>query len=801
MLIASFLLVFFIYNTAFSQQAFVNTGGPFTPEILTTLVYSDSVIFISRKNMGVYKSTDIGNNWYKANTGISRNEDILSFCKYHNIIIAGSSNGKLYFSFDLGQTWGYSPAINFGKIYSIYITTNEYLFLGSDKGVWRSTNGGMEWELKNSTDWGTDLKVFKISASSTGFLFCNREGTLYKSTNYGNSWYHAGSGTNDFFIAQNNIIYKSFYTNVYKSTNHGFTWTMLAGSGLHSSGSISAITVSSDNIIFVGYTSPVFSGVYRSTNGGSNFTGLGLLTPNIFELDIMADKYLFATTNNGVYRNDNMRTSSSFNHLTNGLNYPPITKIENNNYVFYAYTDSMGAFSYTGTSETKWLKAFTTLPESVNVVTSYIKLPNLIILGTKNSGVIVSTNSGNTWLFSSMNPLDTAMVSFIDGSNPNNIFCGTRYQGLFRSTDSGMSWIKLTNNLPQDIILRTLKRSNDGTYYLAAENYKVYKSSDNGQTWQQASYGLPNDIVVMDLSIYANNYLMLCSKNYGIFKTIDGGQNWFQSNLGLPANAAYNQVIYYPTALVMSQNKIYRSLNFGDNWFSFITLSNGNVTSMVVYGANTKLYFSSDNGSVYESYHTLLPVELKYFNGIYLDNSVKLIWQTASETNNFGFEIERKTVNSDWRVIGFKAGKGTTTIAQEYEFIDNLFEVNSTKLYYRLKQIDFDGSFEYSNEIEVEVTPSAFELYQNYPNPFNPSTKISFTIPNVGTGLALTVLKVYDALGNEVATLLNEYKPAGRYEVEFDANVAQTISLCSGVYYYQLKAGDFVQTKKMILMR
>ncbi len=110
------------------------------------------------------------------------------------------------------------------------------------------------------------------------------------------------------------------------------------------------------------------------------------------------------------------------------------------------------------------------------------------------------------------------------------------------------------------------------------------------------------------------------------------------------------------------------------------------------------------------------------------------------------------------------------------------------------------GQFPSGINDKDEIIISEFKLFQNYPNPFNPSTKISFTVPNVGTGLALSVLKVYDVLGNEVATLLNEYKPAGRYEVEFNP-VSGICNLPSGVYFYQLKANNFIQTKKMILIR
>ncbi len=151
--------------------------------------------------------------------------------------------------------------------------------------------------------------------------------------------------------------------------------------------------------------------------------------------------------------------------------------------------------------------------------------------------------------------------------------------------------------------------------------------------------------------------------------------------------------------------------------------------------------------------------------------------------------------------IGFVTGHGTTTEPQFYSFTDE--SVPSGEYQYRLKQIDFDGSFEYSEIVEVEIeAPTEFSLEQNYPNPFNPITKIKYTISSVTLRQAqsdiLVTLKVYDVLGNEVATLVNEEKPAGEYEVEFSD---KSEGLPSGIYFYQLAAGNFLQTKKMILMK
>jgi hypothetical protein len=185
-------------------------------------------------------------------------------------------------------------------------------------------------------------------------------------------------------------------------------------------------------------------------------------------------------------------------------------------------------------------------------------------------------------------------------------------------------------------------------------------------------------------------------------------------------------------------------------------------------------------------------VELLSFSASTVANAVTLVWSTASELNNRGFEIERSFEKNNWSTIGFREGKGTTLELQQYSYLDILSDIASTKLYYRLKQVNYDGSFEYSDIVEVEIAPSTFSLSQNYPNPFNPSTIINYQLPIN----SFVTLKVYDVLGNEVETLIDEEKSAGEYEIEFRAS-----ELGSGVYFYTLRAGEFVQCKKMLLLK
>jgi hypothetical protein len=200
---------------------------------------------------------------------------------------------------------------------------------------------------------------------------------------------------------------------------------------------------------------------------------------------------------------------------------------------------------------------------------------------------------------------------------------------------------------------------------------------------------------------------------------------------------------------------------------------------------------------------TPLPVELTSFTASVVDNSVKLAWQTATEVNNYGFQVQRNTPLSSpleggmsetrgvWDDIGFVQGSGNSNSPKSYSYTDTPTGCNTFK--YRLKQIDFDGAYEYSDGVEVTLDAiTEYSLEQNYPNPFNPTTTIKYQVPEAGN----VTLKIYDTLGREVKTLVNETQSSGVYSVEFNAS-----QLASGIYIYKLQSGDFVSVKKLMLMK
>jgi len=304
--------------------------------------------------------------------------------------------------------------------------------------------------------------------------------------------------------------------------------------------------------------------------------------------------------------------------------------------------------------------------------------------------------------------------------------------------------------------------------FMNTANGGFYLSTDAGATWTKKHNGLPIDVGTLIRSaairpLFSNQFYIGLDRstflNIGVWGTTDGGDNWFSFNGGTMLNT------YGIRALVF----------------------NSTGTHSLYAGCGT-----ATGQGVYEYTFSVVPVEFVSFTASAYGNEVNLSWITATETNNFGFEIERTDAgNPLWNKVGFVFGNGSSTEMNYYSFTDQSVPVG--QYLYRLKQIDFDGSFEYSDQVEVNILPADnYILMQNYPNPFNPSTKISFSISQSG----MTSVKIYDVLGNEAATLIDRELTAGSYDFEFNAS-----GLTSGVYYYTLISGSFVQTKKMLLLK
>ncbi|MDP2364656.1 MAG: T9SS type A sorting domain-containing protein, partial [Ignavibacteria bacterium] len=421
-----------------------------------------------------------------------------------------------------------------------------------------------------------------------------------------------------------------------------------------------------------------------------------------------------------------------------------------------------------------------------------------IFAGTEGDGVFRSTNNGASWSATAalLNPYVYALA--VLGSN---IFAGADGDGVFRSSNNGASWTLVSAGLTNT---RIFALTASGTnLYAGTFGGGVFLSTNNGTSWSPISAGLTNTsintIVVSGTNLFAGT-------ENGIFLSPNNGTSWTEASTGL-TNTFIHAIAFSGTNLFAgSEDGVFFSTNNGTSWNTASTgLTNTLIWALAV--SETNLFAGSNGNGVWRRpIDSVVPVELVSFTSSTNGNDVVLNWSTATETNNSGFEIERSVIsipilpdgrqvyrerNLNWGKVGFVNGNGTTTETQSYSFNDN--NLLSGKYLYRLKQIDFDGTFEYSNEVEVIINvPDKFELSQNYPNPFNPTTKIKYQIATSDQ----VSLKIYDVLGNEVASLVNELQPSGIYEVTFDAR-----SLSSGTYFYKLQAGSFVEIKKMILLK
>jgi hypothetical protein len=368
------------------------------------------------------------------------------------------------------------------------------------------------------------------------------------------------------------------------------------------------------------------------------------------------------------------------------------------------------------------------------------------------TGFELTSTNPTAYLYGIKNSSATATLNcYFNSINMNDIVAsGTiTYNGILISNG--------TNDLANNIIY-----SAEGDF----ANYCIYRSGTNGTFTSNYNNFYPVSSTNGNVGFWNN----AATPTLG---------NW-QTASGQDANSKSKQVFFVSTTDLHLTGSSIGDLDLAGTPVSGITTDIDGETRHPQFP-----YMGADEGS------TPLPVELVSFSANASGSKIKLSWITASELNNRGFEVER-SINGNFEVIGFVAGRGTTTEKQSYSFIDNNPAAGIIR--YRLKQIDFDGTYSYSSVIEVDFkTPTTFDLAQNYPNPFNPTTTIRYSIAN-----AVNVsLVIYNTLGEEVMTLVNnQFTEPGVYNVVFDAS-----NLASGTYIYRLTAGDFVMTKKMVLTK
>lgn len=366
----------------------------------------------------------------------------------------------------------------------------------------------------------------------------------------------------------------------------------------------------------------------------------------------------------------------------------------------------------------------------------------------------------------------------------NSIFVSTDSNGVYYSGDGGQNWTQRNNGITHLRLLALTKNNN--TLAVGTFGGGVFISTNDGISWSASTSGMSLPYIYSLLFTYPNNYILAGSGGYGAYISSDGGSNW---NICLGTNYIVNDFHrtingYY---LCAAGPKLYKSTDEGLNWTymvtanttlkSILTTSNGQGGMNIFIGSLDGMFLSTNEGANWSVIN----------NGIqYKDISSLASFGSYVFAASYGGGVYLTTNNGQsWSGVN----TGLTDLKIKRVFIDGQFiyaaSENGTVFKRDLSQIV--TSVEADNDIV-----SDFNLKQNYPNPFNPSTKISWQTP-IGSR---QILEVYDILGNKVATLVDEYREAGNYEVEFNAK-----GLSSGVYLYKLQSGEFMQVKKMIISK
>jgi photosystem II stability/assembly factor-like uncharacterized protein len=743
----------------------------------------------------IIKTTDGGQNWFSLSSGTTEKLSDLQFID-ENIGYAVGFNETILKTTDGGISWIVQSTGTAFNLYSVdFVDINlGYAVGGKDSSNFlKTTDGGLNWTKKTlnlgslNTPILNCVEFIDANVGWIGYGVDKYNANLTKTTDGGETWISAslspisrkGSISHiendnpfDIQVGIRSIYFKDSNNGyavggtwdgwnrcIYSTTDAGNTWQTKYNYS-EQTGLLSVIVCDNGYGFVVGYSgviyktedngsswSQILSGSNRLYYNGDWITSVFLLNDSTgwaggFRKGIWYYPILLKTTNGGKI----WETSLEFNNSTNKTSSNIFFQNENTGWVtFY------GRGSYKTTDGGKnWLP---------------------------------SGNAGNEKYF--INP-DTGWGTY-------------EPLGIFKSTDGGANWIQKSS-----VSSRSIHFSDNYNGWAVGLEGSILKSTDQGENWVSKTSGTTSKL--NSVQFYDKN-VGICVGNSGtVLISTDGGENWIPKSSCTTNELTSVKFTSANTVWIAGLNgTILNSTDLGLNWNFYNGVAEVDLASIYFINEN-KGWYCGDN-IIFKYEDDVTPVELFSFVANIKDKKVTLSWQTATELNNYGFEIERRIDERTWDILGFVEGHGNSTSTNYYSFSDDVL-TGGNKLHYRLKQIDIGGAYNYSNVIEVELMLGDYALYQNYPNPFNPSTKIRYTIPFINLsgveGSVPVAMKVYDILGNEVVTLVNEKKEPGKYEVEFIAS-----NLSSGTYIYRIVAGDpstgsgqyFVETKKMVLMK
>ncbi len=756
-----------------------------------------------------------------------------------------------------GSTWtatGLTYTVDQQKlVYRLLIhpTNSSILFAATSDGIYKTTNGGTSWTSKTgnvwcdmefkpgdptimyassmpygstyvnrSTDSGENWSLFSVAASGRRgeltvspanpsivyLLSANSAGGVYgvyRSTNSGASfsvvnagspagmlgYYTDGSGGNggqgsyDWCIAVDptnaNTVYIGGVTK-WKSTDGGVNFTALTNWTSHPFYNISGVPVvhADHHALNFQNGSTLFNGndggIYKTTNGGTSWTDLsnGLVISQIYRIGVSQTSATTVLT--GLQDNGSKLFSSGiWSDVKGGDGMECIVDYSTTQYMYATYVNGqISRSTNSGASFPTDISANIPGGQPTGAwVTPYIMHPtNSAILYAGYDKVWKTTSRGDVGSWTAVSQVLSAsqkLRSLAIAPSNSNVLYAADQTSMWKTTDGGSTnWTSVT--LPSlsgnAITYIAVKNSDPQTLWFTVGGFtngtKVFESTNGGASWTNISAGLPNlpVMTIVQYKMATDRHVLFVGTDRGVFVK-DGANNWVAFNNGLPSVVVTELEILYT-------------------------------------GGTDKLRAGTYGRGLWETdIDGALPIELFSFTGVFKNNLIQLNWTTETETQNYGFEIERKSKDdqaSEWKKIGFVPGSGNSNSPKHYSFRDK--SITYGTYLYRLKQIDDNGHYSLSRAVEVSTgsIPTEYALRQNFPNPFNPLTTILYQVKEEG----LVQLKVFNLLGQEITTLVNEVKPAGYYTYSLDAS-----NLSSGVYIYSMQINNFVQNRKMTLLK
>ncbi|MDY0083985.1 MAG: YCF48-related protein, partial [Ignavibacteriaceae bacterium] len=723
----------------------------------------------------IIKTTDGGNDWTISETPVTNL--LLKIHSYNGqIVIATGYDGIILCSSDAGETFeqvvsGVGSGIDLWGVKMLNDTLG--WACGMNQTLLKTTDAGLSWQLINA---GLNQHYWSIDFLNEhyGMIACGG-GKILKTTDGGNSWAAIQAGdtralyTIDIIDSLHIAVGGATGKNCY-SSDGGLTWIQNTNL-IYENGVNCVAFINTDT----GYAVGEQWAIRKTTNRGVSWFASDPVYGE-WQLDLLEGGIGYAAGNElRIYKTEN--GYDNWEKLFFNINIADVY-----------FTDEMTGYIAGGEPVYK----------TTDGGQSWFGLPNFPI------GLFTSTLTSITFTDS--------VTGFASSSNT-----------TVKTTDAGESWYE-PNGLPGGIGRFFFLNKNTGW---GTSGKNILKTTDGGENWT-TQFTVPNgSFSSINFVDSLNGWATIFSRRP--YKTTDGGLNWIERT-DLDIWESDNVYFYdYLKGWIISGNKLYYTTNSGNDWIqdpqiytysrNFERISD---THFIITGTN--IYESVDTGIVWQnitsqvgSYFTalhapknylaygvgplgyivtyldtsIIPVELVEFTVKQINNHILIKWITATETNNYGFEIFRSIDLDNWIKIGFVPGYGTTTETQNYSFIDN--RLNDEKIYYKLKQLDLDGSFYFSEIINANIQIQNFELKQNYPNPANPITNISFSIPHK----SFVKINLYSINGEHIKELIKEEKERGIYNLEINLS-----NLSSGVYFYRMITDNGYQsTQKLIILK